>query len=453
MAVVCHPCKGEIAPHSEMMVSVTLYNNTCGRYEDTILSEVKGLDTIEIPVAIDIKGSPITIPSNQVGVYFNEDPPAVVMKASVQNGGKATKTFKIKNSGVQSVSIEWKIFDITPNAYNNKGDLFKLNIVKNEGNVAEPYNIDFNFIEPEESKESLFIVMPKRAIIGAKQKATFEVTFDTSGDIGEYRVLIQAKPKLIVDNANESSTNLGVIYLTLKGEILKAHLTLDKKMQRDGTSHLQFEIWPTDDYGAPQTAKKIGLINESPADIALTVDTTGPFSLVSTLTNAPPHSLAKETAKQVQTLFNLLPGTFLELECKVKKPNPEDLNQWPLVNRITKSGALILNYSNKTTEQIILEAKFLRPHITIHIKHSKKNDLAEDEFDFGTVYIDKERSKDTVMYLKNESKATAKWSLNHIIIQPKLNLGFKTITRLEKENKEKTDDQSVFAFSVSKVWL
>lgn len=451
LAMVCQPCKGELAPHSEMVVTVTLYNNTCGRYEDTIVSEVKGLDKVEIPVSIDIKGSPIAIPSDQVGVYFNEDPPAVVMKASVQNAGKVAKSFKIRNAGVQDVAIDWKVFDLGARAEAAHADLFNLSFVRNEGNVAMPYSVDYDFVEPEESKNSLFTVTPKSTVIGAKQKATFEVTFDTSGDIGEYNALIQARPKLTKESVSGSDTNLGVIYLALRGEILKAHLVVDKKMQRDGKPHLQFEIWPNNDCGAPQLSKKIPLINESPADIALMLATTGPFSVVSTFTNAPPHPLAKETSQHVQTLFNLLPGTFVEAECKVLKPNPSNLSQWPLVGRMTKHGTLTLNYSNKTAENVVLEANFLRPHITIHIKDLGKNDLAEDEFDFGTVYIDKERAKEVVMYLKNESAAVAKWSLNHVTIQSKPVLGHKTITRLEKENKEKKDDESVFVFSASEV--
>ena len=71
--------------------------------------------------------------------------------------------------------------------------------------------------------------------------------------------------------------------------------------------------------------------------------------------------------------------------------------------------------------------------------------------DYINLNVDKEKTKDIVMYLKNETKVTAKWSLNYVKILPKALLGHKTITRLEKENIDKTDDQSVFAFSLSEV--
>jgi hypothetical protein len=41
---------------------VTIYNNICGRFEDTIVSEVKGLEPVEFPINIGIKGSPVEIP-------------------------------------------------------------------------------------------------------------------------------------------------------------------------------------------------------------------------------------------------------------------------------------------------------------------------------------------------------------------------------------------------------
>jgi len=150
-------------------------------------------------------------------------------------------------------------------------------------------------------------------------------------------------------------------------------------------------------------------------------------------------------------MFDLLPGTFLDALCKAVKPDPNNLEVWPMALRTIKNGSLTMTYANGSVEQLFLEACLLRPEVTIHIKGAKKNELAEDEFDFGTVFIDKEKCKDVMMYLKNETKVTAKWALNYVKILPKATLGHKTITRLERENIDKTDDQSVFAFSVSEV--
>jgi hypothetical protein len=64
VAIVVTPHLGDLPPHSEVPITVTIYNNVCGRFEDTLVSEVKGLDRYEIPVSINIKGSPVEIPAN-----------------------------------------------------------------------------------------------------------------------------------------------------------------------------------------------------------------------------------------------------------------------------------------------------------------------------------------------------------------------------------------------------
>eukprot|EP00826_Nyctotherus_ovalis_P036803 TRINITY_DN3297_c0_g1_i5.p1 TRINITY_DN3297_c0_g1~~TRINITY_DN3297_c0_g1_i5.p1 ORF type:complete len:377 (-),score=105.03 TRINITY_DN3297_c0_g1_i5:435-1565(-) len=370
------------------------------------------------------------------------------MKPTVMNGGKVTKSFKIKNTGIQDVVIDWKIFDLQDIVGNTESDLFTLSLGKSEGNAADPYKIDFEAVEPkEESKDSPFTVIPKQVIVRSREKATFEVTFDTSKALGVYNSVLLAHPRVA---GEETSSNLGVIYLSLRGQTVAAHLTIDKKYRMDGKSYIQMDIWPTNEFDAPPLTKKIGFINESPADIAVNLETTGPFKLVSTLTNAPPHPLAKSNAK-LQTLFNLLPGSFLEVSCKFMRPDPNDHEEWPLVERAIRSGTLLLNYANTTAEEVMLEAHLLRPYVTIHMKGSKKDDWAEEEFDFGTTYIDRERYKDVMLQLKSETRAAAKWTLNYVKIVPKEFLGYKTVTKLERENIEKEDDQSVFAFSVTEV--
>jgi len=455
IAVVCQPHKGELAPHSEIIITVSVYNNVCGKYEDHLISEVKGLPAFNIPVSIGIKGSPIIIPTNQVGVYFNEDPPALVMKPTVKNGGKVTKSFKIKNTGIQDIEINWKIYDLQELVGKTSNDLFSVILAKNEGAAKDPYRLDLEAIEPEEeSKNSPFIINPKKCVVSSKEKATFEVTYDTSRFEGVFNSVLLAHPSLAKeDNKEGSHSNLGVIYLTLRGETMKAHLTVDKKLRMDGKPYVQYDVWSSVLPSAPPLSKKISLLNDSLADITVSLETNGPFDLVSTTSNAPPHPLAKTQEKKVQTLFCLLPGTFLDVVCKTHKPDVNDFDEWPMNLHTVKNGELIMNYSNNTSEQIVLESNLLRPKVTINIKGSKKNELAEEEFDFGTVYLDKERTKDIVMYLRNESKAGAKWTLNYVKILPKATLGHKTITRLERENIDKTDDQNVFAFSMSDVFF
>jgi len=108
---------GELLPNAEVPITVTIYNNVCGKFDDNICAKVKGLPDISFPVRINISGSPVVIPLNQVGLNYNTVPPTLPMPTIVANsaGGKGnasarkghvgaiSKTFKIKNTGIRSL--------------------------------------------------------------------------------------------------------------------------------------------------------------------------------------------------------------------------------------------------------------------------------------------------------------------------------------------------------------
>lgn len=64
IAVVFTPNEGVLHPHSEIPITVTLYNNACGKFDDIFRSQIKGLPTFDFPISIKIDGSPIVIPEN-----------------------------------------------------------------------------------------------------------------------------------------------------------------------------------------------------------------------------------------------------------------------------------------------------------------------------------------------------------------------------------------------------
>jgi hypothetical protein len=92
-------------------VTVTIYNNVCGKFDDIIVSKVKGLTDVMFPVSISITGSPVRIPPNQVGLNYNTIPPTLPVPTVVAKTKKVNKTFVIKNTGIKSVEINWRIFD------------------------------------------------------------------------------------------------------------------------------------------------------------------------------------------------------------------------------------------------------------------------------------------------------------------------------------------------------
>lgn len=103
LAIVFNPFMGDLPPNSEIPVTVTIYNNVCGKFDDRIIAKVKGLADVEFPMSISISGSPIRIPPNQVGLNYNTIPPTLPIPTVVAKSKPVSKTFNIKNTGIKSV--------------------------------------------------------------------------------------------------------------------------------------------------------------------------------------------------------------------------------------------------------------------------------------------------------------------------------------------------------------
>lgn len=94
---------GELPPHSEIPITVTIYNNVCGKFADTFVSRIKGLPQFEFPVSIGISGSPVIIPINQVGLNYKTTPPTLPIPSMIVNTNTSSKQFKLKNTGITAL--------------------------------------------------------------------------------------------------------------------------------------------------------------------------------------------------------------------------------------------------------------------------------------------------------------------------------------------------------------
>ena len=103
IALVFSPFEGDLPANSEVPITVTIYNNVCGKFDDKISSLVEGLGMIEFPVRINISGSPIVIPNNQVSLNYNTRFPTLPMPTIVANSQPIKKSFKIRNTGIRSL--------------------------------------------------------------------------------------------------------------------------------------------------------------------------------------------------------------------------------------------------------------------------------------------------------------------------------------------------------------
>ncbi len=157
IAIVFSPNFGELPPHSEVPVTVTVYNNVCGKFDDKIISEVRGMPPVEFPISMQITGSPVEVPLNQVGLNYKTWPPTLPMPAIVTNSPLISKTFKIKNTGIREVIIDWRIFD-GKDLQNKDTDLFNISVTNNTSfdRKENPFKFDFSAVEPPESAGSAF---------------------------------------------------------------------------------------------------------------------------------------------------------------------------------------------------------------------------------------------------------------------------------------------------------
>jgi len=103
IALVFTPFEAFLPANAEVPITVTIYNNVCGKFDDTIVCNVKGLPPVNFPVRINISGSPIVIPPNQVGLNYAAAIPTLPMPTVVANTNPIKKTFKIRNSGIRAL--------------------------------------------------------------------------------------------------------------------------------------------------------------------------------------------------------------------------------------------------------------------------------------------------------------------------------------------------------------
>lgn len=308
IAVVFNPHMGDLPPNSEIPVTITIYNNVCGKFDDVIVSKVKGLGEVEFPVSIAITGSPVRIPPNQVGLNYNTIPPTLPIPTVVAKTKAVIKQFVIKNTGIKSVVINWKIFDkvkaslpaVTATSEEEE-DIFELDIAKNLAfdKAENPFKFEYTAIEPEPSNDSAFVIEPKSVVVGSRSTHKFSVTFDPNKGTGNFKSIILAEPELSQEELElqasgaDSSVDfskkgsLGIISLNLDATTIDPHLSIDRKMKMDTQNHMRLKYWSVQgEEDAPKKIQKLTFTNDSKADLVFNLNIKGDFEIVKTKTNS-----------------------------------------------------------------------------------------------------------------------------------------------------------------------
>ena len=121
---------------------------------------------------------------------------------------------------------------------------------------------------------------------------------------------------------------------------------------------------------------------------------------------------------------------------------------WPLAPVVRLPGLIHINYANGDYQSFELEGALLRPVLYLNVMGFEST-KPEELIEFGICHIKNFVQK--TVYLTNVSPIPAKWKLNSIKYPVKNTISLGTLTKLEIEDAQKTDDPAVFEFSVADV--
>lgn len=182
---------------------------------------------------------------------------------------------------------------------NSEIDFFKISVGTNIGvdKADQPFKLNFEFSEPEESKNSIYSVEPKNSILGPRETQTVSVTFypnKPEKSPGKFRSTVIATPSLskeelaIADDAKDFAKkgSLGIVAFKIFGECIEPTLTIDKRTRVDGLNHMSFNYWSyRGDEDTPSSIQRIIYSNDNKADMIFNLTSSGPFEIVKTKTN------------------------------------------------------------------------------------------------------------------------------------------------------------------------
>ena len=225
VAIIIEPKSGKIEPYSENLISVTIYNECVGDFEDELISQIKGLPERRFPVNMKIRGNPLQLAPFQTGIDYYEEPPIIKMGNVITKINSISKSFKVINTGSNLISLDWKVFDYD-DILDPSGNIFKIKIHENKGN----FNLRYLPCEPKEfPDDKIFNVDPRNVLIHPKGFKEFNVTFRTDRE-GLRSSILVAYPKFI-DNYTTSNVKLTELSIKIDAYGINPKLIVDKNVK------------------------------------------------------------------------------------------------------------------------------------------------------------------------------------------------------------------------------
>jgi hypothetical protein len=236
VALVCDPTEGNLSANSEVTIIVKVYNEISGVFDDTLCCDIKGLETKQFPVNLFIQGSPLKIPTDQVGLKIQTDPPILDFGGKLKDSMHLEKFLKLMNIGTQPLNVTLKIFNIDD--LDKKRDQFMVSIEEKKPGSTDLVQVKWNPIEPESTNSSPFTLEKYQIVVPAKSTVPVKIIYD-SNDIRSYNSVMTATPKFS-NQASNSELDLGQLSVLLKSCTMNPRLELHENVNFNYLAELEW---------------------------------------------------------------------------------------------------------------------------------------------------------------------------------------------------------------------
>lgn len=71
ISILCEPTSGTLHKKQTQKIVITMFNDTSGRFRDTLIIDIKDHEKKKVPIDIHIRGTPVCLSRNQLGIDFN----------------------------------------------------------------------------------------------------------------------------------------------------------------------------------------------------------------------------------------------------------------------------------------------------------------------------------------------------------------------------------------------
>jgi hypothetical protein len=159
ISILCEPAGGALHKKQTQKILITMFNDTSGRFKDNLIINVKNHEIKKIPMDMHIKGTPVSLSRNQLGIDFNQEIPFMNLGTLLHSNGLVKRNIKVVNNGPKEVELKWLVYPY--NKLNSERDIFKIEFKEaapGNGNIVD---LNWNAIKPEVDESSYLNIEPK----------------------------------------------------------------------------------------------------------------------------------------------------------------------------------------------------------------------------------------------------------------------------------------------------